>query len=331
MPDFSSIIPETHQNISFGYMEVLIQDHRQELFSGLMRISYPSGESFVFMFLEGVQQRLYRCFEAITEIVNRQSWSQRLDRPGASVGFLPLGVDGLRLIRVIHEAPVQTEEQANLSYNELVDRVKVWADNPEPSFVHIHSGNIHRIYVLAGNPNSIIEELSVTEEQAKFSIGDASFPQALQNTEYKISRYLSTSDHDTWREYKLRLAFHPLMRMLITRFGELAGYVLAERLGVQLTNWVTSGGWNLNLNSNGVINREYFDSLEDALAVYVGILNRFRDEAGLAVGPRLVENMFRETSMKLPPIFRNILNQYMSAQFGPGGSALITQKEVTQL
>src|SRR5260221_4878906 len=145
MLDFSAVIPETQQNLSFGYVEVLIQEHRQELFSGLMRISYPSGENFVFMFLDGVQQKLYRCFNANIEIVDRQLWSQVLNRAGASVGFLPLGVDGLRLIRVICETPIQ-EEQANLSSNELVDRVRLWANNPEPGFIYMRSENIHRIH-----------------------------------------------------------------------------------------------------------------------------------------------------------------------------------------
>ncbi len=331
MSDFSAIIPETHQNISFGYMEVLIQERRQDLFSGLMRISYPTGENFVFMFLDGIQQKLYRCFETTTEIVNRHSWAQVLNRPGASVGFLPLGVDGLRLIRVIHEAPVLREEQASLSHSELIEQVKAWADNPEPSFVYIYSGNIYRIHVLVGNPNPIIEELSVIAGQARFSNGDASFPRALPNTDYKISYSVSTADHDAWREYKLRLAFHPLMRMLITRFSELAGRVLAERLGRQLTDWVTSSGWNMSINSNGVVNREFFDTLDAALEVYAGILRRFREEAGLAVGPRLVENMFRETLMKLPPVFSNVLDQSMYGLFGPGSAALIAQKENTRL
>jgi len=331
MPDFSSIIPETHQNISFGLVEVLIQEHRQELFSGLMRVSYPSGENLVFVFLDGVQQNLYRCFEAATEIVNRQSWLQLLDRPGASVGFLPMGVDGLRLVRVIYEAPVLDEEQADLSYDQLVDRVNVWAADPEPGFIHICSGDMHRIYVFVGNPNPIIEELNVTDGQASFSIGDASFSQALPKTDYKMSRYVSRADHDAWHEYKLRLAFHPLMRMLLTRFGELAGRVLAERLGGQLTNWVSSGGWSLSITSNGVVNRQYFDSLEDAINVYVGILRQFRDEAGLAVGPRLVENMFRETLAKLPPNFRDVVDQHIYGQFGPGSAALIAQKETIRL
>ncbi len=330
MLDFSAVIPETQQNLSFGYVEVLIQEHRQELFSGLMRISYPSGENFVFMFLDGVQQKLYRCLKANIEIIEHQSWSQVLNHPDASVGFLALGVDGLRLIRVICEAPIQ-EEQASLSSDELVDRVRLWAGNLAPGFIYIRSENAHRFHILAGNPNPIIEELNVTAGQARFLIGDASFAQSLPNSEYKTSYYLSTAEHDAWREYKLRLAFHPLMRILITRFGELAGRVLAERLGGQLTDWVTSGGWNMSINGNGVVNREFFDSIEEALEVYVGILRRFQDEAGLAVGPRLVENMFRETLMKLPPIFRDILNQYMYGLFGPGSAALIAQKEITQL
>jgi hypothetical protein len=331
MPDLSFIIPETHQNISYGLVEVLIQEHRQELFSGLMRISYPSGESLIFVFLDGVQQNLYRCVESATEIVDRQDWPRLLNRPVVSVGFLPLGVDGLRLMRVIYESPLLLAEQASLSYSELAERVNAWAGTPEPGFVYLQSGNAHRIHVFIGNPNPIVEELSIIDGQARFSIGDVSFPQILPNADYKIAHYLGAADHDAWHEYKLRLAFHPLMRMLITRFGELAGRVLAERLGAQLTDWANTGGWNLSINSNGVVNRQYFDSLEEAVNVYAGILRQFRDEAGLAVGPRLVENMFRETLAKLPPNFRDVVNQYIYGQFGPGSAALIAQKETTRL
>jgi hypothetical protein len=331
MSDFTAFIPVTHHNISFGLMEVLIQERRQELFSGLMRISYPSGEKFVFMFLDGVQQRLYRCSDLTTEIISRQSWSQVLNHPGASVGFLPMGVDGLRVVRVLHETPVQIEEHIKLSARELVERIEVWAENSQPGFVVVGSAASDRICILIGSPNPIIEELSVIAGQARFSIGDLSFQQTLPDATYNASHYLSNLEHDIWREYILRLAFHPLIQILLTRFGELAGRVLAERLGGQLTDWVTGSGWNMSINSNGVVNREFFDTLDEANEVCAGILTRFQEEAGLAVGPRLVEKMFRETLMKLPPVFRDILDQSMYGLFGPGSDALNAQKENTRL
>lgn len=331
MPNFTSFIPEAHQKISFGLMEVLIQERRQELFSGLMRISYPSGENYVFLFLNGVQQRLYRSFETTTEIIDRHSWSQILNRPDASVGFMPMGVDGLRLVRVLYETPVQSEEHVNLTARELVERIGAWANSPHPGFIFVESVASQRIRILIGSPNPVIEELNITAGRALFSMGDISFPQTLPDTVYKTSHYLGIAEHEIWREYKLRLAFHPLMRILLTRFGELAGRVLAERLGGQLTGWVTSSGWNMSINSNGVINREFFDTFDEASNVYVGILHRFRDEAGLAVGARLVENMFRETLMKLPPVFREILDQPMYGLIGPGSAAFIAQKENTRL
>jgi len=41
--------------------------------------------------------------------------------------------------------------------------------------------------------------------------------------------------------------------------------------------------------------------------------------------------MFRETLMKLPPNFRDILNRYTYMSFGPGSAQLIIQKESTKL
>jgi hypothetical protein len=121
------------------------------------------------------------------------------------------------------------------------------------------------------------------------------------------------------------------MQLLLARFGELAGRVLAERVGGQLTEWVISSGWNMSINSNGVVNREFFDTLAEAADVYAGILDRYREEAGVAVGPRLVENIFHETQMKLSPVFRNALDQHINRLFGPGSAAFTAQKENTQL
>jgi hypothetical protein len=149
-------------------------------------------------------------------------------------------------------------------------------------------------------------------------------------TDHKVSRYVSTAEHDVWREYKLRLAFHSLMRMLINRFGELAGRVLAERLGGQLTDWVASGGWKMSINSNGVVNRQYFDSLAEAGSVYVSILRQFREEASPAVGLRLVENMFRDSLTKLPVNFRSVVGPYLYEQLGLGSAAAVTQKEMVK-
>ena len=56
---------------------------------------------------------------------------------------------------------------------------------------------------------------------------------------------------------------------------------------------------------------------------YTDILRRFQSEVLPAVGPRLAENIFRETLMKLPPNFGNILNQHIYKQYGPGSATLI--------
>lgn len=316
MPDFSVFIPATYQNISSGHVETLLQVRQEELFTGLMRLSRSSGENLVLTFLGGVQQKLYRCFENATEAIPKQTRLDVSNHSDSSVGFLRLPVEALRFTKVVYEAPILRVDATIFSPEELRDAAGYWSMDGEPGIVHVRSEKINRFYLIAGHSSPIIEELSFGDGDARFSIGDTSFPQALPAEKYHVVRYISRREHEVWREYELRLAFNPLIHMLLNRFGELAGRMLTERLCEQLSVWAREGGWNITITGNGAVNRQYFDSLESAIGVYAELLRRFRQEASRAIGSRMVENISRETLMKLDPYRRELLTQY-----GVGGLA----------
>lgn len=320
MPDFSALVPETYQNISSGYVETLFQARREELFTGLMRLHLPRGENLVFTFLEGMQQKLYRCLANTTEVIPRQSWFDSLDHSNASVGFLRLSVEAMRFARVAYEAPVLQVETSAFTADGLKDAAGKWAAEDDPGIVYVQGETINRFYLMAGHSSPIIEELSFVGGEARFSIGDASFAQSLPRANYQVVRYVSHRDHEVWREYELRLAFSPLMRMLLNRFGELAGRMLTERLCEQLSLWAREGGWNITITSNGAVNRHYFDSLESAIGVYTELLRRFRQEASPAIGTRMMDGISREILMKLDPYRRELLTQYIYS-YGVGNVA----------
>ena len=321
MPDFSALIPETHQNISSGYVETLIQTQREELFTGLMRLSYSSNENLVLTFLEGVQQKLYHCLENSVNVIPRQAWFDSLNHTSATAGFLCLPVEAMRFTRVAYEAPILRVEKSTFTADELTDSAGKWAVEQDPSIVHVQSEEGNRYYLIAGHSSPIIEELSFVDGDARFSIGDASFPQNLPKSDYHIVRYVSNREHEVWREYELRLAFNPLMRMLLNRFSELAGRVLTERLCEQLSLWTREEGWNISVTTNGAVNRHYFDSLESATGVYGDVLRHFRQEAIRAIGSRMVDDISRESLIKLDPYRRELLTQHIYTQSGVGSVA----------
>ena len=127
MPDFADIIPALYQNVSSGFLETLIQARREELFTGLMRLSHMSGENFLFSFLNGTQQKLYRCHDGAVHIVPRQTWPEALGRDGATVGYLSLPVEAMRFLRILHEVPVDHTDELMLSSEELTTAVGKWA------------------------------------------------------------------------------------------------------------------------------------------------------------------------------------------------------------
>jgi hypothetical protein len=309
MPDFAEIIPASYQNVSPGFLETLIQARREELFTGLMRLTFISGEDFLAGFLEGTQQKLYHCHGAVSEVIPRQTWRETFGRGGASVGFLPLPLEAMRFVRVIHEVPVRQIEETTINAEELADAVAKWCRAQDPGIIHIQGGQVDRYYLIAGTSTPVIEELSILGGETRFSLNDASFPKTLPKLEYHVLRYLSEPGHDLWREYELRLAFHPFMRMLLSRFSELAGRVLTERLCEQMSTWASREGWNVSLSSNGIVNRQYFDSLENATRFYVELVERFSGEARPALGARMTENILQEILMKLDSYRRELLTR----------------------
>lgn len=56
MQDLFRSLPDMYVKVSHGFVETLIQTQREELFSGVMRLHYPSGELLLLTFLEGNQQ-----------------------------------------------------------------------------------------------------------------------------------------------------------------------------------------------------------------------------------------------------------------------------------
>ena len=325
MPVFSAFIPEVHHKVSPGYVDILIQTRREELFTGLMQLSHPSNEDLVFSFVDGVEQKLYRYQENTTEIVPRSAWQQMLSRPETSVGLLSLSLDAMRFMRIAHEAPVVRMEEMKLNSQELVGNVSRWVLDQDPSIVHIKTDEVDRLYLFADRSSSVLEEMSSVEGQWQFSISNPSFAQTLPEGGYQVVRYVSNREHDAWREYELRLTLNPLIRMLMKRFSELAGRVLTERLSEQLSAWAHGGGWNITLSSNGVVNRQYFDSLEVAVDAYTDILRRFQFEAATAVGSRIVEGISHDILYKLDQYRRELLLRYIFSQNGIGGVVVRAQ------
>ncbi|RPJ25124.1 MAG: hypothetical protein EHM33_15600 [Chloroflexi bacterium] len=318
MPDFSAFIPETHRNVSSGYVETLIQARREELFTGLMRLSYPSGENLGFTFLEGVQQKLYRFFEDTVDVIPRQIWSDTLDHSSISVGFLRLSVEAMRFTRIVCEAPVVRVERLTLAPGGLIDTARKWSVEPEPGIVHVQSEVINKYYLIAGHSTPVVEELSFAEGGVRFSLSDGSFSQTLPQTTYVVTRYVSNRDHETWHEHGLRLAFNPFLRMLLNRFGELAGRALTGRLCERLSIWAGENGWNVAISSNGIVNRQYFETLESAVGFYIELIRRFQSEASPALGARMIDGIARDVLIKLDPYRRELLTRHIYSQSGVG-------------
>jgi hypothetical protein len=323
MLDFSAFIPETHRDISSGYVETLLQARREELFTGLMRLSHPSGKNLMFTFLEGVQQKLYRCLENDIKTVPRQTWFDELDHSNLSAGFLQLPVEALRLVRVACEAPVVQTERLTLTPEGLIDTARKWSAEQAPSVVHMQSNVTNKCCLIAGHSSPVVEELSFMAGSARFSLNDSSFSQTMPKTDYVVTRYVGNAEHEAWREYELRLAFGPLLRMLLNRFSELAGRALTGRLCERLSIWAGEGGWNVAISSNGIVNRHFFETLESAMGFYVGLIRCFQSEASPALGTRMIDGITRDVLIKLDPYRRELLSRHIYGQSGVGVTGVL--------
>ncbi|MFT3894860.1 MAG: hypothetical protein QM730_24790 [Anaerolineales bacterium] len=262
-------------------------------------------------FLRGASQKLYKCQEAEIEVVPSGLWSTTLDHPDASIAIVELSEEALRFVRVVCETPVLRTEKLICSGQALTGYVSTWSAGTSPSILRLQGEALDKLYLIAGNSAPIIEELSRIEAGVLFSVSDASFPNQLLQTQYQITRYISDGESSIWQEYDLRFAFSLLMRFLLNRFSELAGRILAERLGEQLSQYVAEDRVHLKISINGVANHQYFNSMEDEIGVYFKILRLFRDEAATAIGLRMSENLVRDILFKLDTRQQSLLKRYI--------------------
>jgi hypothetical protein len=319
MLNFSAYIPETHRDISSGFVETLFQARREELFTGVMRLSYSTGENWMFMFVQGVRQKLYRCLEHSIDVVTPQSWFDGQDHGVLSAGFMNLPVEAMRFIQVGCEARVVRVETSTFTPEALIDAARQWSAGQEPGLIHMQSDVLNKYCLIAGHSIPIVEELFFGAGGARFSLSDASFSQTLPKVEYQVTRYIGSSADKVWLEYELRLTFSQLFRMLLNRFGELAGRALMGRLCERLAIWAAEGGWDVAITGNGIVNRHYFETLESALGFYVGILRQFQVEATPALGGRMLDGISRDVLIKLDPYRRELLTRHIYNQSGAGG------------
>ena len=190
MPDFSYVIPELHQNVSPRVLETSIRTRRKASFTGLMRL------------------------DGAVEILPGPAWQEALDRAIDFVGFLPLSIERMRFMRVVQEVPVPQVERSTLSAEQLTNVIENWVVQHEPGIVHVRGENVNRYDLIAGASIPIMEELSILDGEARFSLNDVSFPKTLPSLNYQVIRYVGVQDHGIWREYEIHRAFTPLFNLL---------------------------------------------------------------------------------------------------------------------
>lgn len=316
MADFTTTLPDAHILVSQRTLKSLLETCRQDQFTGLLRLRYPSGVDLVATFLDGAQQELYSCLNQKMEVIPRQSWTYSMDRPDASIASLSLPVEALRLARIVHEVPVLQMGQQQTTPGELMDHLRQWVEGASPLILHVQTKTAAKVYLIAGHSTPIIEELTMDGGEGRFSITDAAFPNSLAEAEYQTAWYTGDCNHDLWQEYELRYAFSPLMRMVLNRFSQLAGRILTERLCEQLSAWLQDNGWHIGLTINGVSNRHYFETFQQSRGTYLEIMRRFNDESSQAIGLRMAEGLWWETLLKMDPYRRDLLKRHFYNQDG---------------
>src|SRR5262245_54303485 len=157
MKELFSSLPVVHQHVSTGFVNALIQRHRQELFTGVMVTEYPTGEMFASVFCEGDHLGLCQCLDESNREIPRQNWLIELGRPDANASLLPLPVEGLRVIQLFLESVPQSAERFSFSAFELPGQLKRWSALAECSLVWMSSDRFASIIATAGYGDSTLE------------------------------------------------------------------------------------------------------------------------------------------------------------------------------
>jgi len=292
-----------------GTLSALIQLQRQELLTGLMAIAYPGEEQALLLFNLGAPFSLYYLADGIWRKIPSTHWNDIFSLSDGEAVILPLSGNSLRLLLLALESSTQPREELSLRPAALVTYIETLKRQDGVSLLRVRDDDFQGIAVFPGLKLPVQDVVLFSENGTQV---DAAGLARLTSTGDRLIR-VSKTDFDELpamlQEYALRVVFLSLVQAALKRFDEMAGDTLTDSLGLELNQYASHQGWQIQFFGKHISHRQFFMELGEATTVYRSLYKLMRHFLQRVVGAPLASSVTSEGVGHLPSSYREIFER----------------------
>ena len=300
--------PNTRQSVSAGTLSALVQLQRQDLLTGMVDIEYPGAGHAFLLFNLGVPFALYFFDDSGARKVLPTQWSDIFARPNGEAAVLPLNGDALRVCLMALEVDRKQTEELLLRPAGLAAYIEQVKAQETVSLLRLRDGAFSGLVVVPGNKVAVRDALVFSTSGVVTDSNALSFLGACTDELLRVTRFEISPSPGFMQEYALRVAFMTITEPAISRFGQLAGDVLADSLGREVNNYAYHQGWKIQFFGNQILHRQFFLDAAEAVMVYRSLYRVIQHYFQRVLGRTLAASIVAEGVGQLPGKYQAVLS-----------------------
>jgi hypothetical protein len=292
-----------------GTLSALVHLQRQELLTGLVAIAYPGEEQALLLFNLGAPFGLYYLADGVWRKIPSAHWNDIFSLSDGDAVVLPLSGNSLRILLLALESGAKSREEVSLRPAALVAYIEALKRQDAVSILRVRDDDFQGVIVFPGRKLPVQDMVLFSPSGV---LVDASGLARLTTVGDRLIRVSKTEFDELppfLQEYAFRVVFLSLSQSALKRFDEMAGDSLTESLGLEINQYASHQGWQIQFFGKFVSHRQFFSELGEATLVYRSLYKLIRHYLQRVVGAPLASSIVGEGVGHLPISYREVFER----------------------
>jgi len=295
---------EPPSRVSPGQLQALLSIYQQDSLTGMVRLTPArgNGEFFVLLYVDGQNISLYHHLPegyVRHEVQSRNTVLPKGDLDLSAHQFSP------RFIRPLQGMfeKASSKQAGQIKTQSVIETIKKLEQNPEPLLAHLHWPGADGFVFIPGLGFPSRQLLFWSPDHASGIPNFARWPEP----ECTLTTYGGSMDSKAWRENYLMLGLDFLYEQIFSRYNDLVGSGMANRLEDHLNSVARMQGWKISFSGHTLDDVHFFTSLSDMRIAYRTLFMAGQRHISSVVGEKLFEESARAALVALPTVLKTTI------------------------
>lgn len=281
-------------------IEALVQSFYERKRTGLLRIAYDDGRQLHLFFKRGHCIHASLVSRYSREELKNEQWRMRIQSSGEAMArIIPVSIKSLLLAKILIQEEDLRSRVEQMPAGDVYAFLEGLQTQKKAILAHIDYNGFDGAALIPGSlgtTHSVLLNAQDLRDEASLE------PYAsLQGGSAKLTLFEFNSTVPAWQEYMLRRSFSSICERTLSRFEVMAGRSLSDSLVRLLIVFASRQNLDINVSaSRRIVDREIFQSPQDAAREYQKLLNEMFTHFSGVMGGRLLSNTLRELTNNLP-------------------------------